>query len=195
MSLFSLSTIDSRRLRMVEFLQRKGPASTPPQFWTDLEACVFERCFPLQQMRDAFTHRQPHNIESNMCCVELIVQMISVARWQRYRKQLSAHLLELRALPHLVSQYKNNALEFCTSSPWDRCPALWTSPRVDQTSQPLPPPPPPAEEIDRGDFMRCRHCGSTNTQSNFVQIRSADEGMTLFIECLNEKCGVRDRQD
>lgn len=35
--------------------------------------------------------------------------------------------------------------------------------------------------------IKCKNCGSTNTNVEFFQTRSADEGMTKFFECLD--CG------
>jgi len=40
--------------------------------------------------------------------------------------------------------------------------------------------------------IKCKNCGSNNTNVEFVQTRSADEGMTKFFQCLN--CGTHWRK-
>lgn len=52
----------------------------------------------------------------------------------------------------------------------------------------------PTEEEGEGAFQ-CSKCGSTKTRYTQIQIKSADEPMTIRIFCLNPVCGFVDNID
>ena len=51
----------------------------------------------------------------------------------------------------------------------------------------------PPEQTATDQFL-CRRCHKRECVYYSAQIRSADEGMTLFVTCVNPKCGYRWRQ-
>ena len=46
-------------------------------------------------------------------------------------------------------------------------------------------------ESGHTSMLRCGKCGGTDVSWDSKQLRSADEGMTIFVQCENAKCRAR----
>ncbi len=108
----------------------------------------------------------------------------------RYTTKALSLAFNLKRTPELASRMRSGALgvkRFISMTPQEMCPQVWedTYQRVAvrqlrrevQVS---------AEDAPDGAYT-CARCKSKKTVYTAVQIRSADEPMTLFVTCL--KCG------
>lgn len=196
-SYFTLEQVDERRTHMLAHLcGRLASVVASAEYVADVELSLFVACFPYDQLLAGYERRRTTSTttsnsarrrELNETCVELTLQMISVLRWQTYRKRAAALVQELLVFPRHVHVY-DSGRALIASKPWDRCAQLWesTAPARVITRKELEPAP---EPNDAPSLFSCTFCGSKRTRNEQFQIRSADEGMTVFVTCLDPTCG------
>lgn len=178
---YSLGLLDRRRKNTLKWLQQKT-GNRIDDFWEQLEVLVFEQCFPVEQIRSAFRSRHCHNYVDNLGCAELLLQLVSTSRWRNYRKRLNAYLHEQKT-PNFFTL---PPLQLVSVKPWDRYPQLWL--KMDSEQLPLPAIQPCSNpKTAETGFIQCPFCQSYDTETESLQIRSADEGMTTFLTCYSCK--------
>lgn len=188
---YTLALLDERRHRMVGHLRKHIACEASDDYVADVELGTFEQCFPYAKLRELFAARRQQCDDKrrrwlNEACADAVLELISVTRWQNYRKRLAALVEELQRYPAHISQFSSGS-ELALSRPWDRCESLWVSSVGARFSNPESAA--AAAATAHEGLFKCRKCGSHQTDNYSMQTRSADEGMTVFVRCLN--CGNR----